>query len=444
MDLQRWVEEAAARHAVPGAAVAVWAGGELFEAATGVVNRDTGVATTTDSVFQIGSVTKIWTAALVMQLVGEGLVDLDAPVRRYLPEFGVVDPVATETVTVRQLLSHSGGFDGDLFEDFGRGDDALGRLLEFMHTGARQVHPPGALFSYANSGFCVLGALVAKFRGGTWEAAMRNHLLEPLGVSHMALFADEAILFRAAAGHRAGDGRVLPRWQLPRSNAPACATPCAAPRELIRLGRMFLADGVAEDGTRVLPAGTFARMLEPQIDTPDLGRRGAVRWGLGFSLFDWDGVPVAGHDGGTLGQSACWRLVPERDVIIATSANGGESGAFHDAVLAPVLAETAGLTVPARLLPPAEPVPFEPDRCVGAFESPLVRFDVRAVDGGLEVTATPRGVAAAVDDEPVTLRYVALGGDRFVAAEAQDGVHPVAAFLHDGRYLFHGRAVPRV
>ena len=148
MDLQHWIDEAAARHDVPGAAVAVQKDDDdPVEAATGVINLNTGVATTTDSVFQIGSVTKVWTAALVMQLVDEGLVDLDAPVRRYLPRFAVADPVVTVTVTVRQLLSHTGGFAGDLFEDTGRGDDALDRLLVFMRTGAHQVHPPGELFS---------------------------------------------------------------------------------------------------------------------------------------------------------------------------------------------------------------------------------------------------------------------------------------------------------
>ncbi len=225
--------------------------------------------------FQIGSVTKVWTASLVMQLVDEGLVDLDVPVRRYLPEFGVLDAAATETVTVRQLLSHTGGFDGDLFEDTGRGDDALDRLLAFMRTGATQVHPPGELFSYCNAGYCVLGALVAKLRGGTWESVLRERLIGPLGVTHMALFAEEAVLFRAAVGHLGEpDGAgLIPKWQMPRSNAPAGATPCAAPRELVRFGRMFLADGVAEDGTRVLPAGAFAAMREPQVTLPRLGAR---------------------------------------------------------------------------------------------------------------------------------------------------------------------------
>jgi CubicO group peptidase (beta-lactamase class C family) len=90
---------------VPGAAIAVLADGEVAEAAYGVLNRATGVEVTTDSLFQIGSITKVWTASLLMQLVDEGLLDLDAPVRRYLPGFRVADEGASARMTVRHLLS---------------------------------------------------------------------------------------------------------------------------------------------------------------------------------------------------------------------------------------------------------------------------------------------------------------------------------------------------
>ncbi|GIM89088.1 serine hydrolase domain-containing protein [Paractinoplanes toevensis] len=444
MDLQGLLDEAAKRHGVPGAAVAVGAGGDLFEAATGVVNRDTGVETTPDAVFQIGSVTKVWTASLVMQLVAEGVVELDAPVRGYLPEFGVVDRAATESVTVRQLLTHTGGFEGDLFEDTGRGDDALAKLLAFMHTHATPVHPPGAMHSYANSGFCVLGALVAKLRGSTWESVMRERLVEPLGVTHLTLYPEEGLWFRAAVGHL-GEERHVARADLPRSNAPAGSTPAAAPRELVRFGRMFLADGVAADGTRVLPAGTFATMLEPQVTVPALGERYVARWGLGFELFDHDGVVVAGHDGGTIGQSACWRIVPGRDVVVAVSANGPDATPLIDDVLAAVLADTAGIRLPERLRPPTEPVPFDPSPYVGSFEGPLARYEVAAADGGLDITTIPRGLAAEVGEKPKTARCVALGDDCFVAVEKEEGVHLVAKFVEGGRYLYGGgRAIPRV
>ncbi|GIJ66681.1 serine hydrolase domain-containing protein [Virgisporangium ochraceum] len=446
-NLQRWLDGAATRHDVPGAAIAVGVGDVLVEAATGVVNRGTGVGTTTDTLFQIGSVTKVWTAALVMQLVDEGLVDLDAPVRRYLPEFGVLDAAASASVTVRQLLSHTGGFDGDLFEDTGRGDDAVDRLLAFMRTGARQVHPPGELFSYCNAGYNVLGALVSRLRGGTWESVLRERLIGPLGATHMALFAEEAILFRAAVGHlpgtNGGPQRVTSQWQIPRSNAPAGATPCAAPRELVRFGRMFLADGVAADGTRVLPAGTFAAMCEPQVTLPWLGERYTARWGLGFMLFEWDGVPVVGHDGGTIGQGTCWRVVPDRDVVVAVTVNGGAGGALIDDVLAAVLAESADLRLPPRVRPPAEPVPVDPAAYVGRYSSPAGTYEIVAADGGLDVTTIPKGMFVEIGEEPKTARYVPLGDDRFVGAEPDEGVHPQLVFIDDGRYLYNSRAMPR-
>lgn len=202
--LQSMLDEPAARHGIPGAAVAVGLGDDLAEAATGVVNRDTGVETTPETLFQIGSVTKVWTAALVMQLVEDGLVDLDRPVCRYLPGFAVADPEATRSITVRHLLLHVGGFEGDLFVDTGRGDDALDRYLAYLGGHAKQVSAPGERFSYSNAGYAVLGALVAHLRGATWEAVFRERLLEPLGARHTALRAEEAILFRAAAGHGGG------------------------------------------------------------------------------------------------------------------------------------------------------------------------------------------------------------------------------------------------
>ena len=86
-----WIDESlpalARQHRVPGAALAVLADGEVIDAATGLLSLATGVEATPDSVFQIGSTTKLWTASLVMQLVDEGLLDLDQPIRQYLPEF---------------------------------------------------------------------------------------------------------------------------------------------------------------------------------------------------------------------------------------------------------------------------------------------------------------------------------------------------------------------
>ena len=98
-----------ARRRVPAAAVGVLQDGQVIDHAIGILNLDTGVEATTDSLFQVGSITKLWTTDLVMQLVDEGRVGLDDEIRRHLPGFAVADEEAAATITVRQLLSHTAG-----------------------------------------------------------------------------------------------------------------------------------------------------------------------------------------------------------------------------------------------------------------------------------------------------------------------------------------------
>src|SRR5213078_3078408 len=114
--------------------------GKITQAAAGVINLDTGVEATTDTLFQIGSISKVWTTTVIMQLADEGKLDLDAPVQTYLPGFKVADPEVSAAVTLRHLLTHTSGIDGDHFEDFGRGDDCLERYVDACAT-LGQTHP---------------------------------------------------------------------------------------------------------------------------------------------------------------------------------------------------------------------------------------------------------------------------------------------------------------
>ncbi len=119
--------------------------------------------------FQIGSQGKMWTATVLMQLVDDGLVDVDQPVRTYLPGFAVADPEVSSAVTLRHLLSHTSGIDGDNFADFGRGDDCLERYVESCAT-LGQTHPLGATMSYCNTGFSILGRIIEVVTGKVWDA----------------------------------------------------------------------------------------------------------------------------------------------------------------------------------------------------------------------------------------------------------------------------------
>jgi len=438
--------ESAVAHRVPGAVAAVLAGGEIAQAAYGVLSRTTGVETTVDSVFQVGSITKVWTASLIMQLVDEGRLDLDAPVRRYLPGFRVADEDASARITVRHLCCHVSGFEGDIFTDTGRGDDAIEKYLATL-TGVRQLFPPGERFSYNNAGYVVLGRIVEVLRGKPYGAALREHLIGPLGLAHAATDAYEAILHRAAVGHIQPDPDAdpvpAPAWALVSSNAPAGSLLAMSAADLLTFARMHL-DG----GGDVLSAASVKAMQQRQVELPYLGLLGDA-WGIGWEIFDWVGGTVIGHDGSTVGQNAFLRVVPAAGVAVALLTNGGEPVPVYREVVGRALAELAGVQVPVPPAPPAAPQPFDPDRYVGRYEADIVHYEVTADESGrLWVEMTPRGPLAEAGLPPERYEIVRLRGETFVSAEPRNGMHQPVAFVDvassgRARFLHQGRAIPR-
>ncbi|WP_274556232.1 serine hydrolase domain-containing protein [Streptomyces spiramyceticus] len=448
-DLRARLAELAERHRIPGATVAVQRGDEIVEAAYGVLDKETGYPATTDSIFQTGSVTKVWTATLIMQLVDEGLADLDAPVARYLPDFRVTDEAVSAAVTLRQLLCHTGGFEGDIFDDHGPGDDAVERFVAGLSGPSRQLFTCGELWSYCNSGYVVLGRIVEVLTGLTWEAALRERIAVPLGMTELATSPGEAIRHRVAMGHVPGpDGEPVkaPLWNMPRSNAPAGSTLTLSVRDQLRFAKMHISGGVAPDGTRVLSEESVRAMREPQAAVPGVGPL-ADHWGLGWELFDWKGGPVIGHDGGTIGQSALLRIVPEQDVAVAILTNGGGFFGLH-VLVTELLADLAGVSVPPLPVPPDEPPTVDLRFFTGRYESVTCEAEVVQVGEALSVVVRPLGPAAALpgEDAPNSTVMVPLDARTLVALRETDGRYQTYTFLGDGdkaRFLHLGRAVPR-
>ena len=437
---------------IPAASVAILAGGEIFTTASGILNRNTGVEADEDSVFQIGSITKTWTATLIMQLVDEGLLDLDAPVRDTVPAFAIGDDAAASAITPRQLLSHVSGFEGDLFNDTGVGDDAVEKYLATI-ADAPQLFAPGERFSYNNAAFVVLGRIVEVLRGTSYDQALRTHLAAPLGLTHVATTAAEAIMFRAALGHipaESGDEPVpAPVWSLVRSNAPAGSMLAMTARDLVTYARMHLDGGVSPDGTRVLSEQSVRAMQERQVDLPELGLMGDA-WGLGWEIFDWDGGPVIGHDGGTIGQNAFLRMVPGAGVAVAVLTNGGRTVDAYHAITSKVLAALAGVTVPTLPSVPESPVPIDLERVLGTYSSSVSDSTVRVDDQGrIWLERTMKGIFAELGPAPEPVELVGWAGDTLLPREPQNGMHMPHAFVGDdgsGRalYLHTGRADRRV
>ena len=451
--VQTWVEEhipaLMARHRVPAVSLAIGVGDATFAYAAGVLHRGTGVAADTGSVFQIGSVTKVLTATLVMQLVEEGLLDLDAPVRRVLPGFRVADEEASAAITPRHLLSHTAGFEGDVFVDTGDGDDALARYVGIL-AGTPQLFAPGEMFSYNNAGFSTLGRIVEVLRGAPYERVLRDRLLDPLGLRHAAVDASEAILHRAAVGHlRQDDGEVVPTtvWAMERAGGPAGSRLAMSAGDLLAFGRLALAAGLASDGSRVISRATVEAMRAAQIALPDIDQGAA--WGLGWELFAREGRTIPGHDGNTIGQSACLRVLPEEGVAVAALANGGEPHPVFAALVDAVLAEFAGIG-PASAPAPTGPAPSHADRFVGRYASSTALTTIsRTAEGRVWLDRVPHGVVADLGDLPYRTELLGWRGDVLLPVEADGGVRQPVAFLGDdgaGRALFlhTGRADRRV
>ncbi|MFJ7200291.1 MULTISPECIES: serine hydrolase domain-containing protein [unclassified Streptomyces] len=431
---------------VPGAAVAVQAGGRYVEAAAGVLSTGTGVRATVDSLFQIGSITKVVTATLVMQLVEEGLLDLDLPVVDVLPEFRIADAEAGRRVTPRRLLSHTAGFEGDIFTDTGKGDDCLERYVGVLRD-VPQLFAPGEMFSYNNAGYCLLGRIVEVLRKQPFDVCARRYVFGPLGMSRTASDPYEAIVHRTAVGHVGEPLEPTPVWALARSNAPAGSMLAMSARDLLAFAGMHLAGGTGPDGGRLLRPETVRAMQQPHVTQPDI-EQGAA-WGLGWELFDLSGPTVVGHDGNTIGQSAFLRLVPERDIAVAVLTNGGLSRRLHARITERFLGDLAGITPHAPSVPDRDaPVPHAP-RYTGTYTSSTARTTVsQDAAGRLWLERQPLGVAADLDEPSYRTELVGLRGDTVIPVEAERGSHAPLAFLGDdghGRalYLHNGRAERR-
>jgi CubicO group peptidase (beta-lactamase class C family) len=419
------LRELAIEEHVPGATLAVWADGRQSVAAHGVLNAATGVSATPDSLFQIGSITKLWTATMIMQLIDEGRLSLDTTVAQVLP--GVRLAVsgddgargadgAEAEITIRHLLTHTSGIDGDIFADTGRGADCLERYTAGL-AGATRIFAPGAAYSYCNSGFVLLGRIIEVLDGREWDESLRERLIRPLGLTRTVTLPEEAIVHRAATGHREHPHHDQPVsvWGLPRSIGPA-GNIIASAADVLTFARMHLDGGVTPDGARLLSAGSVAAMRPAQVELPILGDR-ADAVGLTWRLNRWSGGPVIGHDGGTIGQSAYLRADPGSGVAACLLTNSPEADVLFRRLFAEIFGEYAGFTLPAGPEPVAGAPAADLRRHVGRYERTSRRHDVSLRDGRLHVISLMTGDRAALGDdtsEEFDLHPADGTGDAFV------------------------------
>lgn len=416
---------------VPGVAVGVLHNGREWMAGFGLTNVEQPLQVTADTLFQIGSTTKTFTGTVIMRLMEMGKLNLDKPVRYYVPDWRLGDKTAEAQTTTRHLLTHMGGWAGDYFDDTGDGDDALARYVLKM-AALPQMTPPGTLWSYNNAGFGLAGRVIELVTGQTYEAALRELLLEPLGLERSFIFSKDVMTYRFAVGHEVtADGPVVEReWALARASH-AVGGIIASVRDQLRYARFHLGDGRTADGRQLLRPETMRLMQSAQVKA-NLDRQ----MGLSWILNEIAAVQLVLHGGATNGQLSAFILVPSRQFAITVLTNADRGAALNEEVTAWALKHYLGLVAPqpAQLTLAAK----ELEPYLGAYDAQLDRLELYVADGQLLVRMIPKGGFPHQDSPPGQTpppsRAVFYAADRIMALDAPLE-HLRAEFLRgeDGR-----------
>jgi CubicO group peptidase (beta-lactamase class C family) len=369
------------RWSIPGLSIGLMHEGKIEFAARGVANVETGAPVLPETLFQVGSISKVFTATLLMTLADEGRIDVEAPIATYVPELVLADQAARDTITVRHLLTHMAGFYGDRFDAHGNGDDALERAVAAFADLPQQT-APGEVWTYCNAGIDLLGRAIERIVGIPFEAAMRQRVFEPLGLERSTYFAREAILHSAAAGHADGEGApavTVSPWPVPRRTNPAGGV-ISNVIELLRFAACHMRDG-AIGQTRVLSEQSARSMRTIQTEA-DYGRA----WGFGWLMRRIDGTHTVEHGGATNGFTARLLTVPERSFAIAVLTNSDNGAPVHSAIAAAALDQLLGLRAasPATIELPRNQL----QRFVGHFRHNLADMDIRLGESGLTMLRT--------------------------------------------------------
>jgi D-alanyl-D-alanine carboxypeptidase len=435
----------------PGLALALTdADAPLGVVVDGLADVATGEPVAEHHRFQIGSISKGFSALALLQQVEAGRLDLDEPVTRYLPWFQV--STSFPPITAHHLLSHTAGIVAGT--DFtGDAPSEVWALRETV-TGS----PPGERFRYSNVGYKTLGLVLESLTGEPWWVTVRERVMEPIGMGDADVIIIDEIRPRLAAGHRSphDDRPWLERhgWEASPwfRSATADGTICATAEELAAYARLLLRGG----GPVVSPR-SFRRMTTPVAEDP--GDRGH-RYGYGVKWIEQEGRPrVLGHSGGMIGFTAYVLIDPEAGFGVVVLMNSAFGDRLDLARFALDCASAAARRADLPEVPPAhDPTWVEhPERYLGAYEDEAGTVRIEPSGSGLSISteAGSAGLepldqdlfAVDADDERVLhpLRFGGEGAERVLtwgSRELRPPGAPVPSPVRDpdasavaGRYL---------
>jgi D-alanyl-D-alanine carboxypeptidase len=301
---------ATAANEFSGAVLVVRDGRTLFEGAYGLANRESGVANTALTQFRVGSMNKMLTAAAVMQLVQAGKVSLGAPLRTYLPDYPNVD--LASKVTIHQLLTHMGGT-GDIF-----GPLFMANRLELrdpedyleLYGERALLFEPGTQWAYSNYGFMLLGAVIERVSGMSYDDYISAHVLTPAGMTATGAAPEDLLVINRSLGYMWQDGALV-------SNAPTLpyrGTPAGGGYSTVSDFARF-ATALREH--RLLDATHTALLLGGKIT---MGQS-TVKYAYGFIDRVQFGRRLVGHGGGARGMNGELTFEPNGGYTIVVLSN---------------------------------------------------------------------------------------------------------------------------
>jgi CubicO group peptidase (beta-lactamase class C family) len=343
---------------VAGAVVGVSVGDEEVVLAHGSANLNTNQPFTEDTGFLLGSVTKVLVTTALLRLVERGLVDLDAPATRYIPEFTLSDREAAERITVRMLVNHTNGIDCDALCPWSvRGRDASRSYTKYLPN-IGVLFEPGACVHYSNPGFVLAARVIEEQTGLPFERAIQAELFDPAGMRDSTGLQTQAFLRRTAIGAYSDPAtkelRATPVFTLGEGLAGGGTTLIVSPQDMLAFGRMHLRGGVAPNGARVL-AETLVE--EMRLTNFDLGIPQAPPVGLGWWKFPIVGTTAYFHAGGSPGGTSNFCILPEFDAAIISFVTGPGSTALHDALHMAAIEELTGRIVTPPIEADPQPIP---------------------------------------------------------------------------------------
>jgi len=386
------VQKEMKRLKVPGASIGIYHQGKEWTAGFGVTSVEHPLPVTPDTLMQTGSISKTYTGTLLMMLAEQGKVDLDTPVRQYLKDFKLSDEGVAKQVTIRHLLTHTGGWVGDYFNDFGNGDDALAKMVQDIAT-LPQIQPLGKIWSYNNTGFNVAARVIEVVTEKSYEKALQEMLLDPLGLDMTFLYpSDIFFTHRFAVGHQKVKGKVQVArpWAVGRATNGVGGV-VSTVKDLLTYARFHLGDGKVK-GRRIIQRKTLEAMRQKQITQGPRGDMG-ITWFIRYA----DNLTAFAHGGATHGQQAYFFFIPEKGFALAILTNSDDGGI--------ITAQTFGLALELYFntkLKPPQPLatPQELNEFVGRYKIGTECFDIKVRGKYLVYHHIPLGGFPTPDTPP--------------------------------------------